>query len=51
MTGKTQTEAVSILRSVKLGGVVNLVVSRQESPVKEMPRQLVSVELEIYVML
>ncbi|XP_072025250.1 partitioning defective 3 homolog [Amphiura filiformis] len=40
MTGKNQTEAVSILRSVKLGGVVNLIVSRQESPVKELPRQL-----------
>ncbi|XP_030830315.1 partitioning defective 3 homolog isoform X2 [Strongylocentrotus purpuratus] len=40
MTGKSQSEAVSILRSVKLGGVVNLVVSRQDSPVKMVPRQL-----------
>ncbi|XP_071812891.1 partitioning defective 3 homolog isoform X2 [Apostichopus japonicus] len=30
MTGKSQDEAVSILRSVRRGGVVNLVVSRQE---------------------
>lgn len=30
MSGKTQEEAVSILRSVRRGGVVNLVVSRQE---------------------
>ncbi|XP_071958211.1 partitioning defective 3 homolog isoform X3 [Antedon mediterranea] len=41
MTGKTQMEAVTILRSVKLGGVVNLVVSRQESsPNKFLPRPI-----------
>ncbi|XP_033108183.1 partitioning defective 3 homolog, partial [Anneissia japonica] len=41
MTGKSQVEAVSILRSVKLGGVVNLVVSRQESsPSKFLPRPI-----------
>ncbi len=45
MTGKTQSEAVSILRSVRLGGVVNLVLSRQESgaaatPEKVLPREL-----------
>lgn len=44
MTGKSQDEAVSILRSVRRGGVVNLVVSRQE-PVEAdeaFPRVLVS---------
>ena len=47
MTGKTQSEAVSILRNTKLGTDVNLVVSRQvvdnldES--KNLPRELVSV--------
>ncbi|XP_033639265.1 partitioning defective 3 homolog isoform X1 [Asterias rubens] len=46
MTGKTQSEAVSILRSVRLGGVVNLVLSRQDSgstaatPEKVLPREL-----------
>ena len=50
MTGKTQSEAVSILRSVRLGGVVNLVLSRQDSgsaaatPEKVLPRELVSVD-------
>ena len=29
MSGKSQAEAVSFLRSIKLGCVVNLVVSRQ----------------------
>ena len=29
MSGRSQAEAVSLLRSIKLGSVVNLVVSRQ----------------------
>ncbi|XP_013401792.1 partitioning defective 3 homolog [Lingula anatina] len=43
MTGKTQAEAVSILRNTKLGSVVNLVVSRQEEEEQfAVPRQLES---------
>lgn len=42
MTGKTQSEAVSILRNTKLGSVVNLVVSRQEVDQQfAVPRELV----------
>jgi hypothetical protein len=45
MTGKTQSEAVSILRNAPPGGKVLLVVSRQEkgdeSP--KLPREIVSV--------
>jgi partitioning defective protein 3 len=43
MTGKSQTEAVSILRNLLLGTTVDLIVSRQEvdlSPSPMMPRQL-----------
>lgn len=29
MTGKSQTEAVTVLRNTKMGSVVNIVVSRQ----------------------
>jgi len=43
ITGKSQAEAVSILRTVPQGGIVKLVVSRQErvdlSP--KLPRQIV----------
>ncbi|XP_035709435.1 partitioning defective 3 homolog isoform X3 [Folsomia candida] len=42
ITGKTQTEAVSILKNIPLGGIVKLIVSRQEridlSP--KLPRQI-----------
>ena len=44
ITGKSQSEAVAILRNVPQGGIVKLVVSRQErvdlSP--KLPRQIVS---------
>ncbi len=43
MTGKSQAEAVSILRTLPLGTTVDLIVSRQEldlSPSPMMPRQL-----------
>lgn len=43
ITGKTQAEAVSILKNIPLGGIVKLIVSRQErvdlSP--KLPRQIV----------
>ncbi len=45
MTGKTQSDAVAILRNTKLGSVVNLVVSRQvvdEDSKFTVPRPLVS---------
>ncbi|CAH1238146.1 PARD3 [Branchiostoma lanceolatum] len=38
LTGKTQQEAVNMLRSIPIGGTVNLVVSRQDEPV--LPREL-----------
>ena len=45
ITGKTQSEAVSILRNIPQGGIVKLVVSRQErvdlSP--KLPRQIVRI--------
>ncbi|XP_077978514.1 partitioning defective 3 homolog [Glandiceps talaboti] len=40
MTGKPQAEAVSILRSTKLGSAVHLVVSRQDNVSAKLPRQL-----------
>ncbi|XP_078571442.1 partitioning defective 3 homolog isoform X10 [Branchiostoma floridae x Branchiostoma japonicum] len=40
LTGKTQQEAVNMLRSIPIGGTVNLVVSRQDEPV--LPRELIS---------
>lgn len=47
MTGKTQSEAVTILRNTKLGTDVNLVVSRQVEALslddsKNLPREIVS---------
>ncbi len=47
MTGKSQAEAVSILRNTKLGSQVHLVVSRQQAadetdPQFKVPRELVS---------
>ena len=49
MTGKTQSDAVAILRNTKLGSVVNLVVSRQvvEDDKFSLPRELVSQTQEI----
>ncbi|CAH1788275.1 unnamed protein product [Owenia fusiformis] len=51
MTGKSQAEAVSILRNTKLGSIVNLVVSRQEVPSAPnspfiVPRELTSPTLQ-----
>ncbi|XP_077866992.1 partitioning defective 3 homolog [Saccoglossus kowalevskii] len=40
MTGKSQADAVSILRSTKLGSDVVLVISRQEAVGNKLPRQL-----------
>ncbi|XP_038045105.1 partitioning defective 3 homolog [Patiria miniata] len=45
MTGKTQSEAVSILRSVRLGGVVNLVLSRQDANSPSTSEQVLPREL------
>ena len=44
MDGKTQGDAVSVLRNTKLGSTVSLVVSRQEVEDErfKVPRQLVS---------
>ena len=45
MTGKSQAEAVSILRNTKLGSTVKIVVSRQvveEDDQFAVPRELVS---------
>ena len=47
MTGKSQAEAVSILRNTKLGSQVHLVVSRQQVADEtdsqfKVPRELVS---------
>ena len=46
MTGKTQGDAVSILRNTNFGSTVSLVVSRQEVEEEDerfkVPRQLVS---------
>ena len=44
MTGKSQAEAVSVLRNTKLGSVVKIVVSRQvveEEDQFAVPRELV----------
>ncbi|XP_070565499.1 partitioning defective 3 homolog isoform X3 [Ptychodera flava] len=46
MTGKPQADAVSILRSTKLGSVVHLVVSRQEHVSAKLPRQMPNQEPE-----
>uniref|UniRef100_T1JCX4 PDZ domain-containing protein n=1 Tax=Strigamia maritima TaxID=126957 RepID=T1JCX4_STRMM len=40
MTGKTQSEAVKILRNTPLGGTVKLVVSRQEADSPKLPREM-----------
>ena len=45
MTGRTQQDAVGLLRDTPLGGTVTLVVSRivvEEEPAPVSPRQLVS---------
>lgn len=41
LTGKTQEEVVSLLRSTKMGGAVNLLILRQDEAFH--PRELVSV--------
>ena len=44
MTGKSQAEAVSVLRNTKLGSVVKIVVSRQVAEEEDqftVPRELV----------
>lgn len=47
MTGKTQDEAVAILRNAPAGSTVNLVVSRQEIESPRFPRQIVSKSMKI----
>lgn len=43
MTGKTQTEAVSVLRNAPTGSKVRIVVSRQEETLESaLPRIIVS---------
>lgn len=44
MTGKTQSEAVALLKSLPLGSKVKIVVSRQEDvPETVLPRIIVSI--------
>ncbi len=52
MTGKSQTEAVSVLRNTKLGSTVAIVVSRQvteEDDQFAVPRELVRSVLPVLI--
>jgi C-terminal processing protease CtpA/Prc len=48
MTGKTQSEAVAVLRNAPQGGKVSIVVSRQEesSTSPRLPRQIVRITVK-----
>lgn len=46
LTGKTQEEVVSLLRSTKMGGAVNLLILRQDEAFH--PRELVSVSCRCF---
>lgn len=48
MTGKTQSEAVTLLKSLPLGSKVKIVVSRQEDIIENsLPRIIVSISLVV----
>ena len=54
MTGKSQAEAVSVLRNTKLGSLVKIVVSRQVAEEEDqftVPRELVCLHLFLLVYL
>lgn len=46
LTGKTQEEVVSLLRSTKMGGTVSLLIFRQEEAFH--PRELVRIQKSCY---
>ena len=46
MTGKSQAEAVAILRNTQTGQTVDLVVSRQVEEFLKLPRELVRAYLQ-----
>lgn len=46
LNGKSQEEVVALLRAAPMGGVVNLLVTRQDDA--SLPREVVSVPLDLF---